>query len=1376
MVRDGRERRSESATFHCDSVMAKHGPIERKKYLDVEPPARVNEQASAFPPPPAEGSEATGHRFASLPILDRSQHPDPSSDAETATPIQTKLTIGEPNDPLEEEADAIAETVVESVENGGAAKPHAVSRKPKVQAKAASGGSAVGDSTHDTIESVVNSGGQPLSDATRAFMEPRFGHSFGDVRVHADSEAARSAALVQARAYTLGSNIVFGAGQFAPETNDGRRLLAHELTHVIQQTTAAPDAENATTQRAIQRDPNASIAPPTPAPMSTTPPAPAPPGPAGPGSAPPTLGGSSATAHQGSAQSVRVTVSTGPDPEYTSNSRNSGSGTITLSANAEETYASLRALGAADMWNMACVVGNLSNWAASAPNPAPDTSPGGSDSVKIANANPADTAYDDNYRAAFPAFKGHVQTFYKRFKDFQTQFKDNGTKATLGLVKESRARTKKSLEDLGITPEVEHERGPLGQEYTTTYKSDSAKNKAMSAAAAELYKKQDALEKLLEKRKDVRGIVNSLITSNENLDKEEKELDKQIADARPAWEEEKRKARREYPVLTHFESTEQLKLLSNPASTAHHVGSKLNEILGNIDELEEKLNAGNDRILTLPEHLTRLTESFNLNDFERRTVWYMREKYTGDIETGQRVAVLIAIVLAAIAAAPTAGGSLVALAAIGDAAINTTLLLQAYDQYSFEKAATGSNEDKAEALSHDEPSLFWLAFQFVTTAIGVAGNAKVAMKELSAAFSEVKAGYKTAAATGQTGKLESALSAQKVPKEAAEGIVARALKDSVAILEGIAKGGPEGLQAALDLFKTSPSFYGVRLAVWRIKAGGGVAQATQNIQAARQQVINKIVEDTKAKYPKITLAVVDQGFEKPLIVKIGSTEAPPTAPPSGPPSSPPPSSGPPSSAPPSSGPPSSAPPSTVPASAGSAVTAKAADDALPPEALKTPAKPLPPGILVQTTKSADAAAVADTATAGSGTSVGAPAAAADASQASPMGSRPLGGVVAPGARSVDAPPGGGFHPPMEIPEGARQAMDAADALRDAPQVAFGGAPAGAGADLAVEMDQTVAPYGQMRPTMQVYYGIHPSIPKPEYSGIYMNVSKRFTEHADLTQKFAGKGSSVKVILQDKAGGANPPLFMFKPGGGEHVGAAASHEVRPGVFFIKGRAAYDIALDLPSVGKDIVPLGIVVYNGEIGSLQPFIKNSENLLDLKNGRAINPMLRANGPQLYEEIWETNPQFKTFRENLRAYDHVINNPDRNMENYMVEFNDDLTIKRFYAIDQDMALKPGARSVMWKHREVVPRFTNPNQLPNPMQDLHMPNAQQAQLGKISKALYDEFVELSVNEHSARQALAGAYGLDQETLDGIFKRLKEVVADYNLRLQTMNPADVFAD
>jgi hypothetical protein len=85
------------------------------------------------------------------------------------------------------------------------------------------------------VDDVLHSPGEALDPATRAFMEPRFQHDFGQVRVHTDPKAARSAAALHAQAYTVGHDIVFADGQYAPRTGAGRSLMAHELTHVVQQ-------------------------------------------------------------------------------------------------------------------------------------------------------------------------------------------------------------------------------------------------------------------------------------------------------------------------------------------------------------------------------------------------------------------------------------------------------------------------------------------------------------------------------------------------------------------------------------------------------------------------------------------------------------------------------------------------------------------------------------------------------------------------------------------------------------------------------------------------------------------------------------------------------------------------------------------------------------------------------------------------------------------------------------------------------------------------------------------------------------------------------------------------------------------------------------
>ena len=109
----------------------------------------------------------------------------------------------------------------------------APARAPILQ-RAANGGASIGG-VPSSVHSTLQSPGSPLDSGTRAAMESRFGHDFSQVRVHNDAVAAISAHDVGARAYTVGQDVVFGAGHFVPDTPDGQHLLAHELAHTIQQ-------------------------------------------------------------------------------------------------------------------------------------------------------------------------------------------------------------------------------------------------------------------------------------------------------------------------------------------------------------------------------------------------------------------------------------------------------------------------------------------------------------------------------------------------------------------------------------------------------------------------------------------------------------------------------------------------------------------------------------------------------------------------------------------------------------------------------------------------------------------------------------------------------------------------------------------------------------------------------------------------------------------------------------------------------------------------------------------------------------------------------------------------------------------------------------
>ena len=109
----------------------------------------------------------------------------------------------------------------------------------------------VSASAPSSVANVLQTSGGPLDRKTRSFFESRFGVDFSKVRIHADAQAADSAADVAAKAYTVGTNVVFGSGQYAPDSTTGARLLAHELTHVVQQGAAGVRSSPTGTPRVV---------------------------------------------------------------------------------------------------------------------------------------------------------------------------------------------------------------------------------------------------------------------------------------------------------------------------------------------------------------------------------------------------------------------------------------------------------------------------------------------------------------------------------------------------------------------------------------------------------------------------------------------------------------------------------------------------------------------------------------------------------------------------------------------------------------------------------------------------------------------------------------------------------------------------------------------------------------------------------------------------------------------------------------------------------------------------------------------------------------------------------------------------------------------
>ena len=151
--------------------------------------------------------------------------------------LQARLLVGAVNDPLEDEADRAAAQVL-APSSSNHAKVHG--HQPPMLSRAATHTMNTGTEAPASVHQTLSTLGEPLSATLRRRFEPRFGHDFSRVRVHRDAPARQSARDVHAAAYTVGQSIVFGQGQYAPDTTTGRALLAHELAHVVQQGAAAP--------------------------------------------------------------------------------------------------------------------------------------------------------------------------------------------------------------------------------------------------------------------------------------------------------------------------------------------------------------------------------------------------------------------------------------------------------------------------------------------------------------------------------------------------------------------------------------------------------------------------------------------------------------------------------------------------------------------------------------------------------------------------------------------------------------------------------------------------------------------------------------------------------------------------------------------------------------------------------------------------------------------------------------------------------------------------------------------------------------------------------------------------------------------------------
>jgi hypothetical protein len=245
----------------------------------------LNESITTLIP---DNSYSPGHQVAARPFVVQSKSQDATlptfgdvnqvqqldASVMQSLNLQAKLAIGAPGDKYEQEADTVASQVVQQInlpqaqqkslqreampeeEDEMMMKPLDIQReeipeeedelmmKPLMQRQADGGGMASADL--EASIAGVRGKGQPLSEGVRGSMEQAFGADFSGVRVHADADSHQLNQAIQARAFTTGQDIFFRQGEYQPDNQGGQELLAHELTHVVQQNGSAVQSKKQT--------------------------------------------------------------------------------------------------------------------------------------------------------------------------------------------------------------------------------------------------------------------------------------------------------------------------------------------------------------------------------------------------------------------------------------------------------------------------------------------------------------------------------------------------------------------------------------------------------------------------------------------------------------------------------------------------------------------------------------------------------------------------------------------------------------------------------------------------------------------------------------------------------------------------------------------------------------------------------------------------------------------------------------------------------------------------------------------------------------------------------------------------------------------------
>jgi hypothetical protein len=600
--------------------------------------------------------------------------------------IQTKLKISAPSDYYEQEADRVAEQVT----NG----PYS------------SFSSSHNESNHGTgngkitrMNSTLNPSGKPLDKQTRDYMEPRFGYDFSNVRIHADTEAASiSAESLNASAYTVGNDIVFGSGRLNFNTKEGKNLLAHELMHIVQQS-----SRSFTYSNYIQRKPNDVV-------------------------------NSSVNTASGQWFSFRG-FSVSDDAKFMEDELRKVIGRLGLKE--------------ADIW-MNLLINSDGRPGYGIPLPFSGTT-GGYGGIRP--RSPIDSMRDDQeeerrkkiYAKAIPIVEELYPKVRKEAVDFLEHFQDRllGESFSLLLINEQVAKSeykKYGLTEKLIPPTTDE---PAMVNYNMNEGSDSP-GKELQKKAIFLMIRRRKIDDLNDEY--VLLISNSansgLIPSDEILE-QINEVSNKIEIEKKQYNQLLSTYSSEYPILATIADLDKSDVyLEHIAEEgpgigmADILGKEINEKITKIQETRSNLLDKKVNVWRLPQMVKFVkTQDEIKDDYMKNKLVEHKVEVEKDGEF-QSIALGVLNALAIVFAASTAGLSLAAVAPL-----NIISTISSVQEYLIKDAMYKTAFDKARALSQEEPSLLWLGLEIVGTLGDVKeliGPAKILFKRLAPLVKNVK--------------------------------------------------------------------------------------------------------------------------------------------------------------------------------------------------------------------------------------------------------------------------------------------------------------------------------------------------------------------------------------------------------------------------------------------------------------------------------------------------------------------------------------------------------------------------------------------------------------------------------------------------------------